>query len=89
MLTFKAIGIRNIYYFMVACCCVSFLLTVFFVRGTSLKREDDARLQEEGKKWAAKHRGIHALGKKKPETTVEVDNVPSQAVMVPDAEVKK
>ncbi|KAJ5923905.1 hypothetical protein N7466_008092 [Penicillium verhagenii] len=49
---------------MIACCCVSFFITVGFVRGTSLKRDDDARLQEEGKKWAAKHRGIHAFGKK-------------------------
>lgn len=41
---------------MIPCICISFFLTVFFVRGTSLKREDDARLQEEGKEWAAKHR---------------------------------
>ena len=59
---------------MVACCCVSFFVTIFFVRGHSLKRDDDARLQEEGKKWAEKHRGIHGLGKKKgPETESRTD----------------
>jgi hypothetical protein len=41
---------------MIPCCCLSFFLTLFFVKGTSLKREDDAKLQEEGKEWAAKHR---------------------------------
>ncbi|KAJ5223824.1 hypothetical protein N7468_008366 [Penicillium chermesinum] len=63
-------GIHNIYYFMVACCCSSFFITVFFVRSYSLKRDDDARLQEEGKKWAEKHRGIHVLGRKKNAETV-------------------
>ncbi|KAJ5814831.1 hypothetical protein N7474_006608 [Penicillium riverlandense] len=56
-------GIQNIYYFMVACCCTSFFITILFVRGHSLKRDDDARLQEEGKQWAAKHRGIRVLGR--------------------------
>ncbi|OJJ45121.1 hypothetical protein ASPZODRAFT_18031 [Penicilliopsis zonata CBS 506.65] len=56
-------GIRNIYYFMIPLCCISFFLTLFFVKGTSLRREDDARLQEEGKQWAARHRGLHVLKK--------------------------
>lgn len=41
---------------MIPCCCISFFLTLFFVKGTSLKREDDEKLQEEGKQWAAQHR---------------------------------
>lgn len=52
----EAHGVRNIYYFMIPCCCISFFLTLFFVKGTSLKREDDQKLQEEGKQWAAQHR---------------------------------
>ncbi|KAJ5113693.1 hypothetical protein N7456_002227 [Penicillium angulare] len=83
------LGIRNIYYFMVACCCVSFLVTVFFVRGASLKREDDAKYQEEGKKWAAKHRGIHALGRKNREVTAEKESAPSQTVVTTESSVKK
>ncbi|KAJ5729429.1 uncharacterized protein N7483_003937 [Penicillium malachiteum] len=71
-------GIRNIYYFMITSSCVSFFITVFFVRGTSLKREDDAKLQEEGKIWAAKHRGLHALGKKNVESTVKAENSSDQ-----------
>ncbi|KAJ5641162.1 hypothetical protein N7528_000787 [Penicillium herquei] len=71
-------GIRNIYYFMIASSCVSFFVTVFFVRGTSLKRDDDAKLQEEGKIWAAKHRGLHALGKKNVESTVKVGDSSDQ-----------
>jgi hypothetical protein len=41
---------------MIPCCCISFFLTLFFVKGTSLKREDDEKLQEEGKQWAAQHK---------------------------------
>lgn len=43
---------------MIPCCCISFFATLFFVRGHSLRRDDDAKLQEEGRKWAAKHTGI-------------------------------
>jgi hypothetical protein len=83
----SAHGIRNIYYFMVACCCVSFFITVSFVRSTSLKRDDDARLQEEGKKWAAKHRGLHALGKKNV-NGVATEKLPTQTVAVPESQLK-
>ncbi|KAJ5907415.1 hypothetical protein N7495_000097 [Penicillium taxi] len=63
-------GIRNIYYFMVACCFISFLLSVYPVRGQSLKREDDAKRQEEGKQWAVKNKGIIGIrGKKNPESS--------------------
>ncbi|KAH8669069.1 putative tetracycline efflux protein [Xylariales sp. PMI_506] len=51
-------GIRNIYYLMIPCCGISFFLTLFFVKGHSLRRDDDAQRQKEGKEWAAKHRGI-------------------------------
>ncbi|KAJ5645978.1 hypothetical protein N7490_002350 [Penicillium lividum] len=80
-------GIRNIYYFMVACCCVSFFITISFVRSTSLKRDDDARLQEEGKKWAAKHRGLHALGKKNVDG-VATEKMPTQTLAVPESQLK-
>ena len=68
MLTDKpylAHGIRNIYYFMIPCCCLSFFITLFFVKATPLRREDDEKLQEEGKKWVADHKGTHGLGRKK------------------------
>ncbi|KAJ5651367.1 uncharacterized protein N7484_005090 [Penicillium longicatenatum] len=81
-------GIQNIYYFMVACCCASFFITVFFVRSTSLKRDDDARLQEEGKKWAAKHRGIHALGKKHIDTVSNSEKTPAHTAAEPESQVK-
>lgn len=29
-----------------------------------MKREDDAKLQEAGKEWAAKHKGIRGLSRK-------------------------
>lgn len=87
-LTFSGQGIQNIYYFMVACCCVSFLVTIIFVRSTSLRRDDDARLQEEGKKWAAKHRGIHALGKKNVDTVSNSEKAPASTVEVPESQVK-
>ena len=52
----EAHGIRNIYYFMIPCCAICFLVTLFFVKGQkSLKREDDERLKEEGKVWAAQN----------------------------------
>jgi len=73
---------------MVACCCVSFFVTVFFVRSTSLRRDDDARLQEEGKKWAAKHRGIHALGKKNINPVSSSEKDPAPTVAAPESQVK-
>jgi hypothetical protein len=73
---------------MVACCCASFFITVFFVRSTSLKRDDDARLQEEGKKWAAKHRGIHALGKKQIDTVSNSEKTPAHTAAEPESQVK-
>ncbi|KAJ5606312.1 hypothetical protein N7510_009093 [Penicillium lagena] len=77
-------GIQNIYYFMIACCCTSFFITIFFVRGHSLKRDDDARLQEEGKQWAAKHRGIRVLDRSKktesaaPKSECETNHTPTE-----------
>ncbi|KAE9369700.1 putative tetracycline efflux protein [Stipitochalara longipes BDJ] len=65
-------GIRNIFYFMIPCCCISFFLTVFLVKAHPLRREDDAKLQEAGKEWAAKHNGLHALGRKKKNGSGEV-----------------
>ncbi|KAJ4389868.1 hypothetical protein N0V93_007340 [Gnomoniopsis smithogilvyi] len=62
-------GIRNIYYFMIPCCCISLVATLLFVRGHSLKREDDAKLQEEGRQWAARHKGI--LHRKEKAASVE------------------
>lgn len=60
----KAHGIRNIYYLMIPCCCISLFATLLFVRGHSLKRDDDAKLQEEGRQWAAKHKGLlHRKGR--------------------------
>ena len=51
---------------MIPCCCISFFLTIFLVKSHPLRREDDAKLQEAGKEWAARHNGLHALsGRKK------------------------
>lgn len=49
---------------MIPCCGISFFATLFLVKGHSLRREDDARLQEEGKKWAANREGILSRKKK-------------------------
>ena len=66
LLTWLGHGIRNIYYFMIPCCCISFFATLFFVKGHSLKRDDDAKLLEEGKQWAATHKAGVLMGTKKP-----------------------
>ena len=52
---------------MIPCCCISFFLTIFLVKGHSLRREDDAKLQEAGKEWAARHKGVRALNRNKKE----------------------
>lgn len=44
-------GINACFWFCVPMAGISFLITVFFIRRVSLKREDDAKLKEEGKKW--------------------------------------
>lgn len=54
---------------MIPCCCISLIATVLFVRGQSLKRDDDAKLREEGRQWAATHKGI--LHRKEKNTSVE------------------
>lgn len=54
---------------MIPCCCISLFATLLFVRGHSLKRDDDAKLQEEGRQWAAKHKGI--LHRKEKPASVE------------------
>ncbi|CAL5874525.1 uncharacterized protein PFLUO_LOCUS8821 [Penicillium psychrofluorescens] len=48
----------------------------------SLKRDDDARLQEEGKQWAAKHRGIRVLDRSK-KTKSAVSKSESEASQTP------
>jgi hypothetical protein len=65
---------------MIPCCCISFFLTLFFVKGTSLKREDDEKLQEEGKQWAARHRTRDRLNfkGKKAEENGEVFSNPNR-----------
>lgn len=54
---------------MIPCCCISLLATLGLVRGHTLKRDDDAKLQEEGKRWAAKQKGI--LHRKKKPSVME------------------
>jgi hypothetical protein len=58
---------------MVPCCGISFLLTAFLVKSHSLKRDDDAKLQEAGKEWVARHKGLSGLSKNK-ELTVKGDD---------------
>lgn len=59
-------GINACFWFCVPMAGVSFLITVFFIRRVSLKREDDAKLKEEGKKWVeerkAKKRAARGVG---------------------------
>lgn len=54
---------------MIPCCCISLIATLLFVRGQSLKRDDDAKLREEGRQWAATHKGI--LHRREKDTSVE------------------
>jgi hypothetical protein len=60
----KVAGIQHIFYFLIPCAGISFLLVVFFVKAHSLKREDDAALKAQGKAWAEKH--AHKHGSKHP-----------------------
>ncbi|PSR76213.1 major facilitator superfamily domain-containing protein [Coniella lustricola] len=71
-------GIRNIYYFMIPCCAISFFVTLCLVKGHSLRREDDARLQEEGKKWAANRQGILHRKNKAPDDGTSTDKARQQ-----------
>jgi len=70
---------------MIPCCCISFFLTVFLVKAHPLRREDDAKLQEAGKEWAAKHNGLHGLGRKKKNASGEVvvESATSETVVSP------
>ena len=44
-------GIQACFYFMIPCGGISFLLTLFFGKKTSLKRADDAAKKAEAKAW--------------------------------------
>lgn len=68
---------------MIPCCCVSLFATLFFVRGHSLKRDDDAKLQEEGKQWAAKRRGILHSKVKRPTEIPPAVNSEKAAALEP------
>jgi hypothetical protein len=53
---------------MVPCCSIACLLSIFFVKQHSLRREDDEKRKQEGKEWMEKHKEkkTHGLkGKKK------------------------
>lgn len=72
---------------MIPCCCISLIATVLFVRGQSLKRDDDAKLREEGRQWAATHKGI--LHRKEKNVSVESPaEVPAEVTPAVDGEKK-
>lgn len=56
---FAAQGIRNIYYFMIPCAGIAFLVSVFFIKAHDLNRDDEKALKEQGKQWAEKHSRKH------------------------------
>ena len=50
---------------MIPCCAICFLVTVFLVKGQkTLSREDDERLQAEGRAWAAQNRVFRMSNKR-------------------------
>jgi hypothetical protein len=72
---------------MIPCCCISFFLTIFLVKAHPLKRADDAKLQEAGKEWAARHQGLHALsGRKKNSAGMEAVEVKTDNTAISPAD---
>jgi MFS family permease len=47
----SAHAIRSCFYFLIPCSAICLLLTVFFIKRVSLKREDDAAKKAEAKAW--------------------------------------
>lgn len=52
-------------------------MTLFMIKGHTLKRDDDAKLQEEGKKWVETNKKHGLFHSKATETSTATDNTTS------------
>lgn len=67
-------GIRNIYYFMIPLSGISFFVTLFMIKGHTLKRDDDIKLQEEGKQWVDKNKAKGIFHKRKQDAPIVTED---------------
>lgn len=56
-------GINACFWFCIPMAGISFIITVFFIKRVSLKRDDDAKLKEEGKKWVEERKAKKRAGR--------------------------
>jgi len=56
-------GIQASFWYMIPCAGLSFIITVFFIKKKSLKRDDDAQKKAEAKAWVESKKAKHRRGK--------------------------
>jgi hypothetical protein len=58
---------------MTPCCSIACLLSIFFIKAHSLRRDDDEKRKQEGKQWIENHKGKKLRGLKRKGNDIPVE----------------